>query len=205
MSETQTAVNLLNKILTTAQVEGAAAVSHNGWLAPKQAAKENPNDPFQGWGPERVRVRELTPEQRQELGIAEGASPGADVYHPLFKPFEELDTDTQGKNVLPLAVLCYGLGDFLLQPGATVQDLATLLDGLLDRSNASAINLLMRLNHVAFQSAEIRVGSRGFGENARDDFPLFMSLHQEVAALDEYTLLPAAQWLREQIRKDYNL
>lgn len=195
------AKDFLNSILTTEKLEGAAVASHDeGWLAAKKRDLADASNPFRGWGMKRIRVRDLDPCQRTELGIANDADYTADVFHPLFKPLAELDTDTRGKNVVPLAVLCYGLGDFLLSPDASMEDLAQLLDAIIDGTDKAAVNTLMRLNHACFQAQEIRVGARPFGDNARDDFPLFSSLKGDVAELDAWTLLPAAKWLRTQIK-----
>jgi len=194
------AKDFLNTILTTEKLEGAAVASHDeGWYAAKKRDLSDPNNPFKGWGEKRIRVRDLDSTTHSELGIPENADSGADVFHPFFKSLSELDTDTRGKNVVPLAVLCYGLGDFLLSPEASLEDLIRQLDAIIDGTDKAAVNTLMRLNHACFQAQEIRVGARPFGENARDDFPIFSSLKGDVAELDAWTLLPAAKWLRSQI------
>lgn len=191
--------NFIDSILTSSLVEGAAALSHGGWLASKEAALQDPNNPFQGRGENRVRVRDLSDAELADLGIQRTESNGgSDVYHHLFMPFEELNTDTKGKNVQPLAALCYALGDFILNGDATVKDLVEVLESIIDGSNQDAIDTIVRVNHACFQAAEIRIGARGFGDTARDDFPLYCSLSSDVAELDAWTTVPAAKWLLEQ-------
>lgn len=197
------AQDFLNAVLTTEEVESAGKDSHEGWLKtkdPELRTEKNPSGIFLGLGAKRVRVRDLSPKERQDLNIPDDANGGSDVYHNLYRPWSELDSDTRNKNVPPMGVLCYGLGDFLLEDDATVADLGEALRRLLSGEDASGIKLLSKINHVAFQCGELRVGSRGYGPDARDDFPLFKSLKKKVQELDEYTLLPAAKCLLDKIR-----
>jgi hypothetical protein len=198
-----TAKTFLNGILTTEKIEAAATFGHNdGWLANKKKALEDLNNPFRGYGESRIRVRDLSVERRVELGIADDADATADVFHFLFREFSDLDADNKNKNVPPLAILCYTLGDFLIKENTSLEELKEIVVSMVDGSNKEAIGLVSRINHVAFQSMELRVGSRPFGKNARTDFPLFSSLADNIAKLDEYTILPAAQWLVKQIEEE---
>ncbi len=194
--------DFLNRVLTTDMIEGAGADSHGGWYAAQKAKLDDPTNPFRGYGPKRLRVRDLSADSLTELGIALDANPGADVYHPLFRSWAELDADTKNKNVPPLAVLCYAIGDFKFFGNESLKELAQTLEGVISGEDTESIDILTKVNHLAFQCQELRVGSRGYGDNKRDDFPLFASLGKDVAALDEYTLMPAAKWLLAQVRSE---
>ncbi|MBP9750678.1 MAG: hypothetical protein KBC95_02410, partial [Candidatus Peribacteraceae bacterium] len=92
----------------------------------------------------------------------------------------------------------------VLTAESTVNDLIQVLDGLLSGTDKQGILDLTMLNHIVFQCQEIRVGSRPYGANARTDFPLYDNLTKKVQALDSYTLLPAAAWLREFAKQHNN-
>ncbi|MBH41175.1 MAG: hypothetical protein CL685_00485 [Candidatus Magasanikbacteria bacterium] len=204
MSKKFSVHEFLDGILTTKKLEEPAELAHQGWLTAKEEGLKDPNNPFQGYGPSRIKVGDLSVKEKADLGILLDANPSDDVYHPLYLPFEELDSETQGKNLVPLLVLCYGIGDFLLGNAATKDDLVNLLQGIISGKDFESVDMLMRLNHVSFQAGEVRVGSRPYGPNAREDFPLYSSLHPEVQKLDEYTLLPAVNWLLNEIKNGDN-
>ncbi len=194
------AIAFLNGILASDKIEGAAADSHNkGWFASKQADETNPDNPFRGHGPTRVRVGDLSGDQRAEYDISDDVDGGKDVFHPLYMPFADLDADTVNKNASPLAAVCYAFGDTMIEDDTTVEQLGAVLETLINGSNTAGAKFVGDFTHCAFQCHEIRVGSRAYGDNARDDFPLRRSLSNDLAALDDYTTKPAAEWLRAQV------
>lgn len=191
----------LNHVLTSELIEGAARASHEGWLTGKQ---KELSGAFRGYGPKRVRVRDLSAAQRADLRIPADADPALDVYNPAYVGWADLDQDVKNKNVPPLALLLYHLGQNVLPPGATVLDLQAVLQGLVDGTDKAGILQLTMLNHIVFQCQELRTGARPYGPNARTDFPLYDNLTKQVQALDGYTLLPAAAWLLGETKKYTN-
>ncbi|MBP9750790.1 MAG: hypothetical protein KBC95_03000, partial [Candidatus Peribacteraceae bacterium] len=101
-----TARDLINHVLTTEAIEGAARFSHGGWYDGKTAEMAGA---FRGYAETRVRVRDLPAAKRAELNIPADADPAADVYNPAYRTWEELPADVRNKNVPPLALLLYHL------------------------------------------------------------------------------------------------
>jgi hypothetical protein len=208
----RTAFEFLNEVLTTPRIEAAAVASHNGWKNGKQRDLENPAKPFLGAGTDgkRARVRDFTRQQLVELLMREGkpettadADGGQDVYNPIFVEFQALPTTTQGQNVAPMLATCYGLARSL-SPDATLEDLKSLLENVISGTDQEAVKTVNRENHTAFQSFQLALGARGYGENKRDDFVLFDTLTKEVQALDGYTSEPAAKVLLELVNAELN-
>jgi hypothetical protein len=207
-----------------AQIEGAAADAHDvGWKKSKDEALANPNDPFVGWAPTRIRVtEELKAKSREELSRLVGAPVseakyralqnarlGQDVTHPLFKPYVDMLQDQPdggmrmaGQNALPLLVLTLYLSDIRRQETRSKSGFERVLRGLIDGTDRKGVAELSRMMHAAFQGAQLVYGERGY-ENAvkggripaRGDFKPFDDLHKDVQELDGYTLMPAARWL----------
>ncbi|HAM36873.1 MAG TPA: hypothetical protein DEB40_10595 [Elusimicrobia bacterium] len=140
---------------------------------------------------------------------------GKDITHPDYKPYPEMLRDQTdggtymaGKNALPLLVLSLYLSDFRTLETRTKAGLKRVLQGLLDGTDKAGIDELSRLMHMAFEGFVLGNGERGYDNTVaemrqtgktvtrkkRDDFLPFNDLHQDVQALDSYTLLPAAKW-----------
>jgi hypothetical protein len=221
----ETVHDIFLRVLNT-QIEGAAADAHDvGWKKSKDEALANPDDPFVGWAPTRIRVtEELKTKTREELSRLVGtevseakyralktARLGQDVTHPLFKPYADMLKDQadggmrlSGQNALPLLVLTLYLSDMRRQETRTKAGFQRVLDGLIDGTDRKGVAELSRIMHVAFQGAQLVYGERGVENTvkgvkipARGDFKPFDALHQDVQELDSYTLMPAARWLRE--------
>jgi hypothetical protein len=192
----------LNGHVNSFLIEGVAELSHNNWRSIKAAAMEDPNNPYRGWGPNRIKVGQLSPEDRIALGIAPDANPADDVYHPFDLPFAELDDDTKGKNIVPMVALCNGLGDIVLDESATIADLEISLMSFIDGSDDTINMLLSKIHHIAFVAGEIREGSRPYGATYRDDFPLFEMLDKPVQDLDRDVLVPVAEFLLSKFKPD---
>jgi hypothetical protein len=192
-----TAQMALQYYLTTMEVEGPAQFTHELWLVGKRAALEDPANPFRGYGPERIKVRDLLADEREVLG---GVDPGADVYHPLYRPYDELDADGRNKNVVPMVVLCNALGDIVLPANSELAALETALEQFIDGSNTQLVGLLARIQHLGFSASEARVGARAFGDGARDDMGLHGYLPSHVQQLDVDALKPVAEWMLSRLR-----
>jgi hypothetical protein len=219
----ETVRDVFLRVLNT-QIEGAAADAHDvGWKKAKDAALADPNDPFVGWAPTRIRVtEELKAKSREEVSRLVGsevteekyralqnARLGQDVTHPLFKPYAEVVKDQPdgglrlaGQNALPLLVLTLYLSDMRRQDTRSKAGFDRVLRGLISGEDRKGVAELSRMMHIAFQGAQLVYGERGYENTvngakipARGDFKPFDDLHQDVQALDSYTLLPAAQWL----------
>jgi hypothetical protein len=192
----------LNGHVDSFLIEGAAELSHNNWRSIKTAAMEDPANPYRGWGPDRIKVGQLSVEDKKALGIAMDANPADDVFHPLDLPYDQLDEDTKGKNIVPMVALCNGLGDMVLDESATVADLEISLTSFVEGSDNTLNMFLSRIHHIAFVAGEIRKGSRPYGETYRDDFPLFEMLDKPVQDLDRDVLIPVAQFLLSKLKPD---
>jgi hypothetical protein len=208
----RTAFAFLNEVLTSSRIEAAAVASHNGWKEGKQRDLENPAKPFLGAGPngKRARVRDFTRQQLVELLTREGkpettadANGGQDVYNPIFVEFQDLPTTTQGQNIAPMLATCYGLAE-VLGGDTTLEELKQLLESVIDGKDQNAVRTINKTNHTAFQSFQLALGARGYGDNKRDDFVIFDTLTTEVQALDGYTSLPAAKVLLELVNAELN-
>jgi hypothetical protein len=187
---------VLNYLLTTQAIEEAARYAHDIWRAGKHMALEDPENPYRGYGPVRIKVRDLPEDERAALG---NVDPGLDVFHPLDVPFDELPGDGQNKNVLPLVFMCYSIGDVVSPPDADIAWLEATLAKFVEGDDQSLNEILGKLAHLGFMSSEVRVGARPFGDNARDDFPLYQSLSEPVQRLDIDAMRSSAEWMLEQL------
>jgi hypothetical protein len=194
----------LNYLVTTHEIDAAAQYVHDQWRALKQQAKEDPANPYQGYGPVRVKVRELDVTTSIKLQIGPEAAGDADVYHPLDVPYQELEEDIRNKNTVPMMVLCNGLADFILGEENCIADLEDKLKDFINGTDTEITQFLSKLHHIAFLAGEIRHGSRPYGDAGRDDFGPFTQLSEEVQVLDRLTLLPVAQWILEDVAKMRN-
>jgi hypothetical protein len=197
-----TAQEVLDHYLSTELLEGAAPATHEARLEAKHAALTDPANPYRGYGPERVKVSDLSAEERAALP---GANPSADVYHPLDRPYELLDGDSRNKNVIPMVVLCIALGDIVLPPNSQLAMLVTALEQFIAGTNNQLTGSLARIAHLAFSASEVRVGARPYGKDARDDLRLHGFLPREVQELDVTTLRPVAEWLLSQLHNPRQL
>jgi hypothetical protein len=197
-----TAQELLDHYLSTELLEGAARAAHEAWRETKHAALEDLANPYRGYGPKRIKVRDLSAEERVALPDAD---PSADVYHPLDVSYEQLDGDSRNKNVVPMVVLCNALGDLVLPPNSELATLETALEQFVAGTNDQLTGLLARIQHLGFSTSEVRVGARPYGIDARDDFRLHGFLSRPVQELDVVALQPVAEWLLTQLRNPRQL
>jgi hypothetical protein len=197
-----TAQELLDHYLNTPLLEGAAHAAHDAWRETKHTALLDSSNPYRGYGPKRIKVRDLTADERAALSETD---PSADVYHPLDLPYAELDGDSRNKNVVPMVVLCNALGDIVLPPNSELVVLETALEQFVDGTNDQLTGLLARIQHLGFAASEVRVGARPYGEDARDDFRLHGFLSRPIQELDVVALRPVAEWLLSQLRDPYQL
>jgi hypothetical protein len=198
---TISASEYLDYIVSSEHVEDVGAYIHELWREVKRTARDDPTNPYIGYGPTRVKVSHLDEETRRSLGIAEDAAPDADIYHPLDRPYEELEEDTRNKNAVPVIVLCNFLGDIVLDEQATLIDLENTIQALLDGNDPENFDLLKRIHHIAFLAGEARVSARGYGENERSDFHLYSALPEHVQELDGTTVLPVGEWIVKEFQK----
>jgi hypothetical protein len=189
---------VLQYYLTSEELEHPAKLAHEMWLEGKRAALESLDNPFRGYGPQRIKVRDLPANEREALAYADLS---ADVYHPLYKPYEELDADGRNKNVVPMVVLCNALGDIVLPANSELAALETALEQFVEGSNTQLVGLLTRIQHLGFSASEARVGARGYGEGARDDMGLHGYLPRPIQELDVGALKPVAAWMLRQLRE----
>jgi hypothetical protein len=192
----------LDYIVSSEHIEDVGAYVHELWRSTKRAAQNDPNNPYIGYGPTRVKVADLDQAARKSLGIAEDASLDADIYHPLDRSYEELDSDTRNKNAVPVIVLCNFLGDIILDGQATLIDLENEINGLLQGEDPEKFELLKKIHHIAFLAGEARMNSRGYGDQRRSDFGLFKLLPTPVQELDGTTILPVADWMMRELQKE---
>jgi hypothetical protein len=197
-----TAQMVLQYYLTSELLEGPARVTHELWLDGKRAALEDPANPFRGYGPLRIKVRDLPADERAALGDADD---GADIYHPLYQPYDELDSDGRSKNAVPMVVLCNAMGDIVLPANSELAALESALEQFIEGSNTQLVGLLARIQHLGFTASEVRVGARGYGEGARDDMGLHGFLSRSVQELDVDALKPVAEWMLTQLRNPHRL
>jgi hypothetical protein len=143
-------------------------------------------------------VRDLPADEREALGDADD---GADIYHPLYQPYDELDSDGRSKNAVPMVVLCNAMGDIVLPANSELAALESALEQFIEGSNTQLVGLLARIQHLGFTASEVRVGARGYGEGARDDMGLHGFLSRSVQELDVDALKPVAEWMLTQLRE----
>ncbi|MCX5693850.1 MAG: hypothetical protein NT014_01755 [Candidatus Omnitrophica bacterium] len=156
--------------------------------------------------------------QAIQNAVKEGKT-GQDITHNWFtEDYEAVlasepdgGIDLASRNALPNLVLAMYLTDYRGSEIKTREGLLRVLKGLIDGSDVKGIDAVSRLNHVAFQSLVLGQGERGYEAEvrarigaavkkaARTDFAPYEELYKEVKELDTYTLLPAAQWLRERV------
>jgi hypothetical protein len=196
------AQDFLNAHIGSILLESAAAFSHESWRGIKTAARDDPTNTYLGWGPQRIKVRQLSDAEKVGLGIPIDADPAADVYHPLDLPFDQLDEDTKNKNTVPMLVLADAMAEIVLSSAASISELETKLIDFIERRSPELVLLLNKIHHIAFLAGEIRSGERPYGENARDDFRLFDKLDGATQELDYDTLLPVAEFLLRKIHGD---
>jgi hypothetical protein len=198
-----TAQEFLDHYATVAELlEAPARIAHEAWRETKLAALKDPADPYRGYGPVRIKVRDLPEAERAALG---DVSPNADVYHHLDLPYDEVDQDTSNKNVVPMVVLCNALGDIVLPPNSELAMLERALEEFVSGANTQLTGLLARIHHLAFSASEVRVGARPYGKEARDDLRLHGFLSRPVQELDVTTLRPVAEWLLSQMHNPHQL
>jgi hypothetical protein len=198
-----TAQEFLDHYQTVAELlEAPARIAHEGWRETKRAAFQDPSDPYRGYGPVRIKVRDLAADERAVLGDVQ---PSADVYHPLDRPYDEVDADTRNKNVVPMVVLCNALGDIVLPPNSELAVLEHALEQFVTGADTQLVGLLARIQHLGFLTSEARSGARPFGDEARDDFRLHGFLPRPVQELDVVTLRPVAEWLLAELRNPRQL
>lgn len=229
--------DVIRKVLAQ-EVDAAAADAHNvGWKRSKDRDFADPTNPFVGWGPKRVRVSDETKAMTREaleahVGAAvseekyqamRAAKNGMDITHNLYRLYDEVvraEADGgnrfAGKNALPLLTLIAYLADWRGQEAGTKVGIAQVLAGLMEGSDEEGLQMLDRLQALAFKAGELVYGERGTdGEvvemaptgrklprKARTDFGPYADLSRTVQELDGYTLAPAAKWFARRLGID---
>lgn len=125
-------------------------------------------------------------------------------YDQLISSQKDGGTRAEGECALPPLVASLYLADF-----RRGEDLKILLDGLENGTDRKGLEELQKIQHVASMAAKVICGERSFERDvremaltgsktkigARGDFKAYHDLTNDLAALDEYVLQPAAKWL----------
>jgi hypothetical protein len=188
--------DILDYFVGSEHIENAAVKSHEAWLAGKQRAFDDENDPFQGFNTTRRKVKDLSYTERQTLGIPSDADPSKDVYHHLFRPYMELSSNIKDKNVVPMAATCLAVGDFLLTNESRIEDLDEVISNLgKSATNQAMINMV---THVAWAASDITLGGRPSGE-AAENYHSYNRLSPEVQDLDAQASTEPLSYIRDKV------
>ncbi|MCU0666969.1 MAG: hypothetical protein MUF05_07745, partial [Candidatus Omnitrophica bacterium] len=159
-------------------------------------------------------AKQLTEEK---FAAIKNAKEGKDIVHPLYKFFHELKDQPLviAKNALPLMVLTLYMTDFRGNETKTKEGLEKVLANLMNGSDQKGIQDLRKFQHLAFQALVLGQGERGYENEVPEteptgrmrklppnpDFQSLGLLDDDVQALDEYTIVPAAKWLADRAKE----
>jgi hypothetical protein len=187
---------LLDYFVGSQLIEAAAEQSHESWRANKHAALADPNDPYQGYGPERRKVQDLNPDERRALRILPDADPSKDVYHPLDVPYMRLSSGIQSQNVVPMAAACLAIGDFLIDDDTRVEELDELVTDISQTPERQT--LLNTVTHVAWMASDLARGGRPW-TGAAENYHLYSRLSPAVQDIDAQASAEPVSYIHDEI------
>lgn len=189
--------DVMDYLLGTNHVEYAAMSTHNAWLAGKTSDLEDPHDPYRGYGDTRVKVRDLSLEQRRAMGIRDDADPSKDVFHPLHRPFVDLSPDVKNRNVVPMAAAVLAIGDFLTDDTTNSDELRDLIRSLSTDVSPATRQMLNMVTHVAWMAGDISAGGRPWHEGSEPNYHIYSRLREDVQELDTQASAAPIRYLHD--------
>lgn len=194
--------DIIDYFIRSKHLLAPAAEGHASWRQGKNAALQDPNNPYRGYGPERLKVGNLTAAQRRELEIADNADLAADVYHPLDVPFMQLSPDMHNKNIVPMAAACLAVADFLMDDAATIEDMDTVMKTIADGADPIRQRTLNMVAHVAWTASDLSFGGRPWA-TAQENYHPYSSLSPDVQDLDTQAMHTPITYMRHTIAETY--